>query len=141
MKQDSQGYVTGYEPLSWRSEESASSDDVVLGGLSQFDAGNQEARERSRLLHLLGSINYKIVKGNKVYVEVGGTVYKTLWGLYWRSVYTGIQHFLLRCEAMPDPLWGEDTSRGIVDLPIAYSREGWTASGQSLSFLLNRDNC
>ena len=140
MKQDSQGYATGsYEPLSWRGEESASTDDVVLGSLSQFDAGNQEARERSRLLHLLGSINYKIVKGNKVYVEVGGTVYKTLWGLYWRSVYTGVEHYLLRCQQISGGVWADGSSFDLIDLPITRTSQGWSAKGASLMFMLNRD--
>ena len=125
-----------YKPGQWLSAEAAfPGEDWILTHT------DPDAREQSRLFDLLGRINYKILTGNRVYVEVGGVRYRTLYGGYWRSVYTGIQHFLLRCEAMPDPLWGEEASLGVVDLPIAYSREGWTASGQSLSFLLNRDNC
>ncbi len=101
---------------------------------------NATAREQSRLMDLLGRINYKILSGNRVYVEVGGVVYKTLWGGYWRSVFTGIEHYLLRCEQIQGSLWaGDEEDATIVDLPIAYSKEGWVASGQSLSFILSRD--
>ncbi|MGH9967280.1 MAG: hypothetical protein ACREBG_05535, partial [Pyrinomonadaceae bacterium] len=98
------------------------------------------AREQSRLMDLLGRINYKILKGNRVYVEAGGVVYKTLYGGYWRSVFTGIEHYLLRCEEIRRPTWTDESdTTAVVDLPIAYSKEGWTARGNSLSFMLSRD--
>lgn len=91
-------------------------------------------------MHLLGSINYKIVKGNRVYVEVGGVVYKTLWGLYWRSVFTGVEHYLLRCQQISGSVWAEgSTAVDMIDLPITRTNEGWTAKGYSLMFMLNRD--
>jgi hypothetical protein len=91
-------------------------------------------------LDLLGRINYKIISGNRVYVEVGGIVYKTLYGGYWRSVFTGLEHYLLRCEQVSDSVWADESETSpVVDLPIAYSNEGWTASGHSLSFMLSRD--
>ena len=96
--------------------------------------------DQTRVLDLLGRINYKIISGNRVYVEVGGIVYKTLYGGYWRSVFTGLDHYLLRCEQVSDSVWAdEDEESPIVDLPIAYSNEGWTASGHSLSFMLSRE--
>lgn len=97
-------------------------------------------REQTLILDLLGRINYRIISGNKVYVEVGGIVYKTLYGGYWRSVFTGLEHYLLRCEQVSNSVWADDTETSpVVDLPIAYSNEGWTASGHSLSFMLSRD--
>jgi hypothetical protein len=97
--------------------------------------------EQTKVLELLGHVNYKIIKGNRVYVEVGGVVYKTLYGGYWRSVFTGVEHYLLRCEQVSGSVWAEeetDTAKA-VDLPIAFSNEGWTASGYSLSFMLSRE--
>ena len=113
-----------YQPETWRDEQ------------------NQSAvaapREQMRLFELLGRINYKIIQGNRVYVEVGGVVYKTIYGGYWRSVFTGIEHYLLHCEQVSSAVWKEDkTTAG--DLPIAYSNGGWTTRGHSLSFILNRD--
>lgn len=110
-----------YEPEAWR----------------DFSVASPTAREQTRLLDLLGRINYRILKGNRVYVEVEGVVYKTLYGGYWRSVFTGSEHYLLRCEQVSSAAWADD-DRGPVDLPIAYSKSGWTTSGHSLSFLLNR---
>jgi hypothetical protein len=96
--------------------------------------------EQTRILDLLGRINYKIISGNRVYVEVGGIVYKTLYGGYWRSVFTGLEHYLLRCEQVSDSVWADESEDSpIIDLPIAYSNDGWTASGHSLSFMLSRD--
>lgn len=96
--------------------------------------------DRSLVLELLGRINYKILKGNRVYIEVGGVVYKTLYGAYWRSVFTGIEHYLLKCEEISGSIWTEGSdATAVVDLPIDYSNEGWTARGYSLSFILHRD--
>ena len=111
-----------YEPEAWR----------------DFSAASPTAREQTRLLDLLGRINYRILKGNCVYVEVEGVVYKTIYGGYWRSVFTGMEHYLLRCEQVSSAAWANE-GQGPVDLPIAYSKSGWTtSSGHSLSFLLNR---
>jgi hypothetical protein len=92
------------------------------------------------VLELLGRINYKILSGKRVYIEVGGVVYKTLYGGYWRSVFTGIEHYLLKCQQVSGSMWteGNDTDT-VVDLPIVYSNDGWTARGHSLSFMLSRD--
>jgi hypothetical protein len=113
-----------YEPEAWRD--------------SQENSGAPSMREQCRLLDLLGRINYRILSGNKVYVEVDGVVYKTLYGGYWRSVFTGIEHYLLRCERVSGNVWNQE-GKTSVDLPIAYSDNGWTARGHSLSFILNRD--
>jgi hypothetical protein len=113
-----------YHPEAWRDD--------------QQTAGDPSIREQCRLLDLLGKINYRILSGNKVYVEVDGVVYKTLYGGYWRSVFTGIEHYLLRCERVSGNSWSEE-GKTSVDLPIAYSKNGWTARGHSLSFILNRD--
>src|SRR6478609_991323 len=122
-----------YEPEAWRDD--ASDDDRVS---SHRSAADPTAREQTRLLDLLGRINYKIISGNRVYVEVDGVVYKTLYGGYWRSVFTGIEHYLLHCEQVSSAVWKEENTTA-VDLPIAYSNGGWTTRGHSLSFILNRD--
>ena len=128
--------VMPYKPEAWREDE-ATSDDLLNFHSPVTDP---TAREQCRLLDLLGRINYKILSGNRVYVEVDGIVYKTLYGGYWRSVFTGIEHYLLRCEQIHGALWSEDEEdAAIVDLPIAFSKDGWVASGQSLSFILSRD--
>lgn len=126
-----------YRPEAWRYDDSE--DDILPGSPS---ASNPTVHEQCRLLDLLGRINYKIISGKRVYVEVDGVVYKTLYGGYWRSVFTGIEHYLLRCEQVSGNSWALDSKgegNGSVDLPIAYSKEGWTARGHSLSFILNRD--
>lgn len=110
-----------YEPEAWRDPAAA----------------DPTAREQCRLLDLLGRINYRILSGNRVYIEVEGVVYKTIYGGYWRSVFTGMEHYLLRCEQVSSSAWADENPHPI-DLPIAYSSAGWTTSGHSLSFLLNR---
>lgn len=124
-----------YIPEAWRDDNSAV-DDSFPGAPSS--ASDPTVFDQCRLLDLLGRINYKILSGKRVYVEVDGVVYKTLYGGYWRSVFTGIEHYLLRCEKVSGNAWTEESS-GSVDLPIAYSNDGWTARGHSLSFILNRD--
>jgi hypothetical protein len=132
-----------YEPESWRAEAGEQRDQraqVSAIAASQRPELPPDVREQTRVLELLGRVNYKIIKGSKVYIEVDGVVYKTLYGGYWRSVFTGIEHYLLRCEQVSGAIWAEEslTCRA-VDLPISYSNEGWTASGHSLSFVLSRD--
>jgi len=58
------------EAESWRDEETSLSSEVMLGAFSRFDAANTDARERSRLLQLLGRSTTRSWKGNRVYVEV-----------------------------------------------------------------------
>jgi hypothetical protein len=126
-----------YKPEAWRDDD-PSADNILSGSSS---ASNPSVHDQCRLLDLLGRINYKIISGKRVYVEVDGVVYKTLYGGYWRSVFTGIEHYLLRCEQVSGNAWSDVAGEGSgsVDLPIAYSKEGWTARGHSLSFILNRD--
>lgn len=129
-----------YKPEGWRSDEdSLSREDQAFTRLRRSHP-NPDIHDRSLVLELLGRINYKILSGNRVYIEVGGVVYKTLYGAYWRSVFTGIEHYQLKCEEISGSIWTEGSDEtSVVDLPIDYSNEGWTARGHSLSFMLSRD--
>ena len=156
MANESQRRTPQYEPESWRDRDSRSDnapwrqDDFKLSleeeeflgagaGVRQIDL-QPEVREQTRVLELLGRINYKIIKGGRVYIEAGGVVYKTLYGGYWRSVFTGVEHYLFRCEQVSGFVWAEDESAdAAVDLPIVYSKDGWIAGGHSLSFMLSRE--
>jgi hypothetical protein len=129
-----------YKPEAWRDEEYSLSREEHVFSRPHRSHANPDVRDRSRLLELLGGINYKILSGNRVYIEVGGVVYKTLYGGYWRSVFTGAEHYLLRCEEISGPIWAEGGAAiVVVDLPIVYSNDGWTARGHSLAFMLSRD--
>jgi len=141
IKQTVSGRRGRYEFGGWRSEELAPLRDACLyPPMHKFEAIHRDARDQSRLLDLLGRINYKILKGSTVYIQVGGNVYKTLCGLYWRSVYTGVEHYLLRCQEVSWSVWNDDdSSENVVDLPITPSNTGWSANGQSLMFMLNRE--
>ena|SRR5882672_7722787 len=136
-----------YQPEAWRRTEAGEQRSEVRDQKSaisftsiQGTQSQPDVREQTGVLELLGRVNYKIIKGNRVYVEVDGVVYKTLYGGYWRSVFTGIEHYLLRCEQVSGFVWAEESCASeAVDLPIAYSNDGWTAGGYSLSFMLSRD--
>jgi|SRR5215813_4784630 len=132
----SPGYqAQAYQPEQWRRDELSLPEHE-----DRMVHRKPDAREQSRLLDLLGRINHRILTGNRVYVEVEGVVYRTLYGGYWCSVFTGIQHYLLRCEQIQTSMWTEETDKAVVvDLPIAYADGGWTTGGCSLSFLLTRD--
>ena len=95
-------------------------------------------RDQTSVLELLGRINYKIIKGKQIYIQAGGVVYKTLYGGYWRSVFTGAEHYLFHCEQVSGAAWSRDDDSE-VDLPISFSNGGWAANGHSLSFLLAAD--
>ena len=133
-KQDRSPKMPRYKPEGWRDEISPADEDLPVSP----SAASPTVGDQCRLLDLLGRINYKILSGKRVYVEVDGVVYRTVYGGYWRSVFTGIEHYLLRCEQVSGNAWTQESS-GSVDLPIAYSNDGWTARGHSLSFILNRD--
>jgi hypothetical protein len=127
-----------YQPEAWRNDNCSFGPEARV--FARRHRTNPDVRDQSLILELLGRINYKIIKGDRVYVEVGGVVYKTLYGGYWRSVFTGIEHYLLKCEEVSGSIWTEGSAAAcVVDLPIAYSKEGWTAEGHSLSFMLSRD--
>lgn len=127
-----------YKPEGWRTDDCDLAPEERV--FRRRHRCHPDVRDQSLILELLGRINYKIVKGGRVYVEVGGIVYKTLYGGYWRSVFTGIEHHLLKCEQVSGSIWTDGTAAAsVVDLPLAYSNEGWTAKGHSVSFMLSRD--
>ena len=127
-----------YQPEAWRDDGCSLSPEERV--FSRRHRSHPDVRDQSLILDLLGRINYKIIKGDRVYVEVGGMVYKTLYGGYWRSVFTGVEHYLLKCEEVSGSIWTEGSAAAaVVDLPIVYSKEGWTTSGYSVSFMLSRD--
>jgi hypothetical protein len=132
-----------YKPESWRSVEGRDQKSETRKQRSAVsthgpEEAHPEVRDQTRVLELLGRINYNIIKGSRVYIEVGGVVYKTLYGGYWRSVFTGVEHYLFRCEQVSGSIWAEESGANTaVDLPIVYSNDGWTASGYSLSFMLS----
>jgi hypothetical protein len=64
-----------YKPEAWRYDDSV--DDILPSSPS---ASNPSVFDQCRLLDLLGRINYRIISGKRVYVEVDGVVYKTLYG-------------------------------------------------------------
>jgi hypothetical protein len=127
-----------YQPEGWRTDDDGLTPQERV--FRRRHRSRPDVGDQSLILELLGRINYKIIKGDRVYVEVGGVVYKTLYGGYWRSVFTGIEHHLLKCEQVSGAIWTDGSAAAaVVDLPIAYSKEGWTAKGHSLSFMLCRD--
>jgi hypothetical protein len=133
--------IPPYQSESWRSDDVAASvDQKNLAGYNfNRDSKSQpDARDQTRALMLLGRINYKIIKGGRVYIEAGGVVYKTLYGGYWRSVFTGVEHYLFKCEQVSGSIWAEDNLTNTeLELPIVFSKDGWTANGHSLSFMLS----
>jgi hypothetical protein len=97
-------------------------------------------REQSKLLEMLGLINFRILSGHSLYIEVSGAVYKILYGCYWRSVFTGAEHYFLRCDRVADGAWieGHDAPSK-VDLAIRYTDAGWLVKGHSLKLMLRGD--
>lgn len=128
-----------YQPEIWRLDESRSEAHEAGLPSGSRSASPPDIFDRGLLLELLGRINYQIVSGNRVYIEAGGVVYKALFGGYWRSVFTGVEHYSIKCEAISGAAWADDLRAGVVDLPIVFSNNAWCASGHSLSFMLSRD--
>ena len=100
----------------------------------------RSARDESYLFDLLGKIDHKVIAGNSLYIQIKGIAYKVLYGVYWRSVYSGQQFWGLRCEEIERGMWEDGNSdTTCVDLPILYTEEGWAVEDQSLQLLLYRD--
>jgi len=142
--------IPQYQSESWRADNALRSLDDSFTAEEKNFAGytfnrktsksQPSVRDQTRVLELLGKINYKIIKGARVYVQAGGVVYKTLYGGYWRSVFTGVEHYLFHCEQVSGCVWAtDDDAETEVDLPISFSTDGWTANGHSLTFMLAAD--
>ena len=109
-----------YQPEAWRNAADVSSNGDVF---AQRQRSHPDVRDQSLILELLGRINYRIVKGDRVYVETGGVVYKTLYGGYWRSVFTGIEHYLLKCERVQVQFGEMEATRPpLLSCPSSFRR-------------------
>ena len=135
--------IPQYQTESWRTADvDTSLEEKNFAGynFNRATKSHPDVRDQTRVLLLLGRINYKIIKGDRVYIEAGGVVYKTLYGGYWRSVFTGVEHYLFKCEQVSGSIWAEDNlPNTVLELPIVFSSDGWTANGHSLSLMLSGD--
>jgi hypothetical protein len=124
------------KPGAWRDDEVAASSFISPHEDLTSVESNPDAEEHSQLLQILGLINFKILNGNQLYIETNGTAYKVLYGAYWRSVFSGSEHYLLKCEEIPRGMWieGDDATKE-VDLSIRYTNDGWLVKGHSLKFM------
>ena len=127
-------------PGAWLDDRTPSLEEISnrhLDAIGGVDSGSQEP---SKLLELLGLINYKILSGRRLYIEVNGAVYKIRYGGYWRSVFTGVEHYFLRCDEVADGMWIDGSvAPSNVDLAIRCTAAGWLVKGHSLKFMLYRD--
>ena len=118
----------------------SSSDETALIPSTNLEELSLSARDESLLFDLIGKIDHKILRGVAVYIEVQGTAYRVLYGVYWRSIYSGIAYWGLRCEEIKGGMWSEGgMATNQVDIPICYTPQGWVVEGQSLNFLLYQD--
>jgi hypothetical protein len=127
-------------PGAWRDDTSHSLAETSRTLLNSVGTVDASPLDQSRLLELLGLINYKILSGYSLYIEANGAVYKILYSGYWRSVFTGAEHYFLRCDKVADGMWIEgNAAPSKVDLVILYSDAGWLVKGHSLKFILYQD--
>lgn len=106
----------------------------------EAESGEPSATDQSRLFDLLGKIDYRVLAGEPLYIQVRGTAYKVLYGVYWRSIYSGAQYWGLRCEEIAREMWTEGPEpTAQIDVPICYTADGWMIEEQSLRFLLHRE--
>ena len=109
MGHDNHPPMLQYQPEAWRKDDNFRSPEQDL--FIRRHRSDPDVRDQTLILELLGRVNYKIIKGQRVYVEAEGVVYKTLYGGYWRSVFTGIEHYLLKCEKVSGSIWTEGSCR------------------------------
>ena len=116
------------------------SEQQLLEEEGEGEVGAPGATEQSRLFDLLGRINYVVLRGDGLYLQAGGGVYRVLYGAYWQSVFSGEQHWELRCEEIGQGVWAEGHDPIVfVDLPLRYTRHGWVIEVGSLFCLLYGD--
>ena len=128
--------VSSLLPGSWRSDEVAFAGSAPRNLFQPSGAATPAGDQLTSVLQLLGQINYKILSGNTLYVEVNGTAYKVLYGAYWRSVFNGAEHYLLKCEEIARGMWIDGDERpSEVELAIGFTSEGWLVKGHSLNFM------
>jgi hypothetical protein len=127
-------------PGAWRDDDSPCSVEHRRTLLNPARIVESCPQEQSRLLELLGLINFRILSGHSLYIEVSGAVYKILYGCYWRSVFTGAEHYFLRCDRVADGVWIEgNIAPSKVDLAIRYTEAGWLVKGHSLKLMVHGD--
>src|SRR4051794_20644607 len=86
------------EPGAWLDDGARFIKETLRQKLNRTATADPTPQDQSKLLEFLGLINLKILTGISMYLEVDGATYKVLHSVYWRSVFTGIEHYLLRCE-------------------------------------------
>jgi hypothetical protein len=140
MDNETDWKATGHPaPGSWRDDETRFLKEAKQQ-LKSIETADLSAQDQSKLLELLGLINFKILSGDSLYLEVDGTSYKVLYGVYWRSVFTGAEHYLLRCSEITEGMWIEGCGAASqVDLAIRYQDGGWIVKDCSLKFIVFRD--
>lgn len=125
---------------SWRDDDATFSQVRPCPPIDPSVAREPEVTDQTSLLQLLGLINFRILSGNALYVEVNGMAYKILYGAYWRSVFNGSEHYLLKCEEIARGMWMEGNQKQCeVDLSIGYTNDGWLVKGQSLKFMAHSE--
>jgi len=121
---------------SWRNDETSFAEVLPCPPFDPARPADPEVNDQSNLLQLLGLINFRILSGSTLYVEVNGTAYKILYGAYWRSVFNGAEHYTLKCEEIAQGMWMEGNLKPCeVDLSIGYTNDGWLVKGQSIRFM------
>ncbi|HWT02785.1 MAG TPA: hypothetical protein VN256_21230 [Pyrinomonadaceae bacterium] len=127
-------------PGAWRDDDSPRSEEPPRALSHPARPLESLPQEQSKLLELLGLINFRILSGHSLYIETGGAVYKILYGCYWRSVFTGAEHYFLRCDRVADGVWIDgNVAPSKVDLAIRYTDAGWLVKGHSLKFMVHGD--
>jgi hypothetical protein len=127
-------------PGAWLDDNSPCSEEPPRTLLNPARPLESCPQEQSKLLELLGLINFRILSGHSLYIEVSGAVYKILYGCYWRSVFTGAEHYFLRCDRVADGVWIEgNVAPSKVDLAIRYTDAGWLVKGHSLKLMVHGD--
>lgn len=127
-------------PGAWRDDRTLFVKETSRQELNQTESSDPSPQAQSKLLELLGLINFRILSGNSLYLEADGAVYKVLYSVYWRSVFTSVEHYLLRCEEMAERMWmGSGDAPSQVDLAIRYTEDGWIVKDCSLKFMIYKD--
>lgn len=141
MNSESSSVSTGkVEPESWREDTLLPTGEVSRCPPVPLVSGEIMARDEARLFDLLGRIDHKILGGDCIYIELKGSSYKVLYCGYWRSIYTGVAHYLLRCKEIKEGMWRQGAAAATeVDLSVHYSQHGWVIEGQPLRSLLYRE--
>lgn len=114
------------EPEAWKHGELPLAGEAPVDDVAPFGRRGMSPEDRRELFDLLSQVNFRILRGERMYLRARGVAHRILYGGYWRSIHTGAEHYLLRCAEIEEGIWLDGGgSANEIDLTIRHASDGW----------------